>query len=313
LLPYLDQLAVFQNFSFAQNPPNPGDPKNTMLSMHAFWWDNDQNFPPPTSPGPVVPPMTNVIPRPPAPYGQALFGAEPTISTFICPSAPDINSYGNVLKCVAYGNGVPGYGYNPNFYAGGAHAYARSPGRLLRGYTHYVACGGDFSDGGFANLSVNNPGFEGMFWYKTPRSLGQIPDGTSNTMAFIEWHLTYVNYQMLFGDPVYYPSGWRGRPWSGGFDYTTWGTCPNAQTSLPGDWSQNLFGNNPSYNPCAYYPPGAPYFGIGYLGAGTIHDGYMIHVAMGDGSVHTINPNIAYSIWQALGGYNDGVEASLPD
>jgi prepilin-type N-terminal cleavage/methylation domain-containing protein len=315
LLPYLEQVATFQKFSFDQNPPNPSDPGFSYPLVHAFWWDNGKNYPPPAGVGAAAPaeiPAYNYIPRPPQLYGQTLFGAETRVRVFECPSAPDPTTYKTMLKCSAFGE-PPGYGYNAYFVPGngGASWFARSPGQLLRGVTHYVACGGDFSYQAFSsnNVVTNNHGLEGMFWYKTPRSLANIPDGTSNTMAFMEWHMGYQDATWM-GNAALYQNGWVGRYWADGYDYTTWGTCPNAATQLPGDAWQ--LGNQP--NPCvgAGYTLGAPYFGLNPQAAGSMHGNHLLQIAMGDGSVRTIDPGIDYAVWQAIGGWKDGMLANLP-
>jgi prepilin-type N-terminal cleavage/methylation domain-containing protein len=350
LLPYIDQLQVFQNFSFASNPTNPDDPGGTNTLCHSFWWSDGQNMPPPVrDPGVnVVPDPSNTIPRPPALYGQSLFGMEPRVKTFECPSAPDPATYGQMLRCSGFGgqpNGAPGpyvgppwnnvgsgYGYSEWFIPnnGGAHYYMRRPAALLRGITHYVACGGDFAygtwnyatvaNGGTGVAPAENHGFEGMFWYgginnQGVRRIGNIPDGTSNTMAFIEWHMGFQQQSAgscpgcaTSPDTISFPPGWMARPWAGGYDYTSWGLCPNNFVDNYGDNWQ--IGNNG--NVCGYYPPGSPYYGISYNAAGTLHVNHVIHVAMGDGSVRAIEPShLKLSLWLALGGYADGAQVPI--
>jgi prepilin-type N-terminal cleavage/methylation domain-containing protein len=308
LMPYLELTTVYDNFSLAPNPPNAADPTYQYGQLHAFWWDNNDNTPPPSGPSrgvpagvsdpiawlkagntyanwvpyPVVPQPASTIPRPPDPYGRALFGIEPRIKLFQCPSAPDPTACTNMIRCMAFGE--PGVDYSPWFlpgYGGSTH-FAGMPERLLKGTTNYVGCAGDFF--------TSPPLYRGVFTYNSRMSLQKVPDGVSNTMMFMEYAGGWVD----FGDPsqdATNPPGWAGLFWAGAMQYTTWGTCPNASC------------------PTCCDPLGPPTLGMFVNSANSFHN--VIQVAMCDGSVRGFRGDVDYKLWLALGGYQDGESVVL--
>ncbi len=150
LLPYLEQTARFNNFSF--------DPR------YALYYQNPFNKPPTTG--------TDDIPRPPR-----LYGCEGTIPTLLCPSAPPPDSYNTVWEATNYGTAGLDYpGAVPFF----GTTFTGAPGRLVLGRCNYLGMGG------FGPRS-EDPKLVGLFYYQSNNSVGRIPDGNSNTMMFGEY------------------------------------------------------------------------------------------------------------------------------
>ena len=196
------------------------------------------------------------------------------ISTFVCPSDP----------------GAPGFG------GGGGY---RSGGYGFQG--NYVGC----ADDGY--IRINRPGYpgygihtlRGVFYANSSTRLGEIKDGTSNTLLFSE-----VKIRGKKGD-----DGWGGGGgyWGGGqhaaFGFTTMET-PN--TSLADRvWRCK----DVSF-------PGSPCLSVGddinkTVFARSYHSGG-VNAAMVDGSVRFVSENIALSPWKAMGSRDGNEVASSP-
>jgi prepilin-type processing-associated H-X9-DG protein len=201
LLPYLEQDAVFKNFSFRPNlyplyydtsltpgGDGDGDPLNCPLSTY-----------------------TDNIPRPPA-----LYGCEPTISTFLCP-ADDAQSSVTALWGINYGNRGLDYPVgSPNIDIGGSHRFARAPGRRIMGRSNYLASAGYYAQSIY-------PQYRGFFYYKSKNSIAKIPDGTSNTTMFME----YTGGFVVWGGSGGRPDGISNGSWSTGPNFTGFGTIGN--------------------------------------------------------------------------------------
>jgi len=242
LLPYVEQDAVFRNFSF--------DPS------FAFYFQNPLNRPPSTG--------KDVIPRPPA-----LYGCEPTVQSFLCPSADDPSATVTALLAINYGSaGIDYPAGAPKF-----HVFSSAPGRLIMGRSNYVGVAG--------SIGATST-FRGFFGYKSKTSIGRVPDGTSNTMMFAEMAGGFVNWAGSGG----IPSGWSSPSWSTGPNYTSFGFCPD-HTNPNCDFVNSL--------------------GLNFGTFGSKHAGNVINVAFGDGSVRQVQPNLPFGVQLAIGGISDGV------
>jgi prepilin-type N-terminal cleavage/methylation domain-containing protein len=164
LLPYIEQDNIWKNIGPAYATTNGSmlDDGNMNPNM-AFWFDN-----------PYPPTLIYT-------YGKT------RIKTFICPSAPDGEPENN-----AYGKGTSG-----GWLIGGPHIrntttqvftvgfwyedYQSVETLMPLGVTHYLGSGG-LGRG-------NNPTyskFEGIFVDRNAKKVAAIPDGTSNTLMFVE-------------------------------------------------------------------------------------------------------------------------------
>jgi prepilin-type N-terminal cleavage/methylation domain-containing protein len=196
LLPYLEQTAMYQNFSFQP-------------AMYVNYWNDPLNRPPSTN--------TDSIPRPPARYGT-----EGTIKTLLCPSNPAPETYTTVLMACNYATAGQDYaGSN------GGHVFSSAPGRLVLGRSSYLGVGGYY--GAPATEAANGcPGCEGMFFYKSQNAIARITDGSSNTMMYAEYAGGYIQW----GGSGGIPDGLAAGSWSAGFNYTGFGNPCNGATQI---------------------------------------------------------------------------------
>jgi prepilin-type processing-associated H-X9-DG protein len=201
LLPYIEQQAVFNNFSFRPN-------------LYPLYYDTSVNKGGDGDGDPLNCPLstyTDNIPRPPT-----LYGCEANISIFLCPSADDPSATVTALWGINYG--TPGLDMpNPPISGfAGSHRFARAPGRLVMGRSNYLGVAGYYAPSQF-------PQFAGFFYYLSKASIARVPDGTSNTFMFAEYAGGYVDWGGSGGRP----SGWSTGSWSSGPNYTGFGVCPN--------------------------------------------------------------------------------------
>jgi len=261
LLPYLEMNAQFALFDFKSN----------------LWYYSTQNTPGPGNP---------TIPRPPARYG-----AEGDFRTFLCPSASDkkTNPACVAIYCGYVGVDFPsGINPPPSMNPGETVYYDTGTGsRQAFGRTHYLANGGDWQ----TDLGIKYR-FRGPFYWKSKEPLGNIVDGTSNTLLFGE--------ASAGGDP-FNPIPWPPSP----------SPVPNPATGSGYSWA------------CG---PTFTTFGLGsqqYDGANgwgrfaSKHPG-IIEFAFADGSVRPLvrieNYNSsAFNVLRAVGGMKDGVTFDLGD
>jgi prepilin-type N-terminal cleavage/methylation domain-containing protein/prepilin-type processing-associated H-X9-DG protein len=253
LLPYVEQDARFRNFSFRP-------------SQYPLYWQDPLNRP--TNTG------TDTIPRPPAVYG-----AEGTVKTFLCPSAPAPESY--VTVALAANFGTKGVDY-PAGAKGDAFVFSPAPGRLVLGRTNYLGSGG--YDAPSQNASLGCPGCQGLFTYQSRNSLDRVPDGTSGTFLFIE----YVGGNINWNGSAGIPSGPTGAAWACGFNYTGLGT-PRGDGFTAADVDPRPDGMNASY---ALF--------------GSKHAGGVVNVCYADGSVRHVTTAIDFQTWVYLSGMADG-------
>jgi len=266
ILPYIEQTPVFNNFSFRPTvyPLFYQDPFNRPASTGSA-----------TNPNPPAPPTTN-------PSG--IYGTQPTIPVYLCPSALPPSSYQTVLMMVDYANGANG---EPNdvgksFPAGGGagHVFSSCPGCSVLGRSNYLGIGGYYDP-------VYVPTYVGVFTWKSAVKISTITngDGTSNTMGFAEYFGGWIYWAGAGG----IPDGIDGASWSCGFNYTGFGT--------------------PATNPAAVPPPATATTAAGsgpYGQFSSMHTGNIINVAFCDGSVRQISPSIDFNNWVFLSGYADG-------
>jgi prepilin-type N-terminal cleavage/methylation domain-containing protein/prepilin-type processing-associated H-X9-DG protein len=261
LLPYLEQQAKFAGFSFDPNYP--------------LYYRNPVNLPHATG--------MDDIPRPPDVYA-----CEGTIKTFLCPSAPQDTVA--ALMAIEYGIAnknyplVPGVNDKPR-----GPIWSSAPGRLVIGRSNYLGCGGI----GLQLLKLENSKYRGLFGYKQRTKIGDIPDGTSNTLLFLEY--AGGQHPALPGTGI--PAGWVTGSWSAGFNYLDFGLCPNGDSPDP----------HQSHNPNCDNPDFSQTNVLSFGTFGSMHANNQINVAYADGSVRTLDPAIKFDILAALGGYADGV------
>jgi prepilin-type N-terminal cleavage/methylation domain-containing protein/prepilin-type processing-associated H-X9-DG protein len=263
LLPYLEQDAVYSNFSFRP-------------SLYVLFYQDPNNRPPSTG--------TDVIPPAPTPTGR--YGTQGEFKVFQCPAAPDGASevtkymYNQIHSPPAVPNVDcnPGSSCNPK--ANGAVG-SSAPGRLVLGHTNYLGVGGDF----------RAPQWQALFHYNSKNSIGRVPDGTSNTIFFGEAWGGYVDWAGGGG----IPSGWTGWSWAGGFQWMSFGSCPNPVNAncCP----------NPDNPNC---PSGSQYRGLGPPEFGSLHPGNRFNIAFADGSVHYLATDMDFPLFRALVGFADG-------
>src|SRR5262249_37745171 len=128
LLPYLEQQNAYNNWSF-DTPP-----------ITRAWYQNPANRPPSTG--------STSYPPPPAP--RTMYGGEPKISTFLCPSAPDPKSYTTVFMFSAHNAGPsypPQYIHANNLYPVGTDntvyfVFSSAPGAIVLNRNNYLPIGG---------------------------------------------------------------------------------------------------------------------------------------------------------------------------
>src|SRR5262249_19064224 len=140
LLPYVEQDNRFRSFSFRP-------------STYPLWYQDPVNRPPTTG--------SDTVPRPPD-----LYGAEGTIKTFLCPSAPSPESSFPALM------GVPSATAGVDYPFAGVrdpHLFSSAPGRLVLGRTNYLGSGGFGPPS--QNASQGCPGCDGLFTYQSRNSL----------------------------------------------------------------------------------------------------------------------------------------------
>jgi hypothetical protein len=253
LLPYIEQQAAFNNYSFAASKGGFRADGKTPAILYYF---DPLNRPPTTS--------TDVVPRPPV-----LYGCEPVVPSYRCPSADnDIGSTNTALMCVDYGN--PGNDYNAAS-GGNSHVFSSAPGRMVLARSNYLGVGGYYAP----SADSTSAQFRGFYTYLSKTSIAKVPDGTSNTLMFME----YAGGFTKWGGSGGIPDGWSTGHWSAGFNYLGFGLDTQL---LIAD------GNH------------------GWWSFGSKHAGGIINSDYGDGSVRQINPNLDFNTLIALGGVADG-------
>ncbi len=246
----------------------------------------------------------NNIPQSATPPVQGRWGLQlPNIKTFLCPAAkpPEEMTYLVQVTGCGYANqdyrdtpstlGLPAGQFNSTFFI---YANTGSPYVLANtGQTNYLF------NRGFLEHPSDDPNFPdspypGPFPYTnkagapaafstqgTPTNKGTalegIPDGTSNTIMFMESYSGQIdNFQGT--------SGWVALNWGHAPFYADFGTCPDA-TNQNCDPNHGLFG---------------------WALPSSVHGGNRINTAFCDGSVRSLPPNMSYSLFVFLTGATDG-------
>jgi prepilin-type N-terminal cleavage/methylation domain-containing protein/prepilin-type processing-associated H-X9-DG protein len=280
LLPYIEQDNQYKLFSFRPAP----DGATTSGPTQFFSWFRDPLNRPPTT-------NTTAIPRPPLQYGS-----EGNISIFLCPSAPAVDTGSTAIQFVSPPAGtppnvsVPGIDFNAAF--GFNIWFSTMPGAQIMGRTNYLASAGNPYPRVDRRSTTNPPGrvdAHGLFYYKSKVSLAAVPDGTSNTLAFVECAGGLLTVD---GDPFFGTPRWTMNAWAWGVWWSAYGICPNPNAAAgPGQNCINSGGGQ----------------GLSVFAAGSLHAGGICNVAMGDGSVHGLNaPAMDFLSLIYLAGARDG-------
>jgi prepilin-type N-terminal cleavage/methylation domain-containing protein/prepilin-type processing-associated H-X9-DG protein len=270
LLPYLEQDNQYKLFSFRPAPVGSG---TSGPNVFFAWFRDPLNRPATTN--------ALTVPRPPAVYG-----AEGNLKVFSCPAAPSVDTSSSVIQAVIPG-GTAGVDWNPDFGTPGTYWYSTEPGAQIMGRTNYLASAGwpvPRTDRTNPNGTVD---VHGLFYYNSSESLGRVPDGTSNTLMFVEnaGGLNSISGDAFFGTPKWWMNAWAWGVWWSGY-----GICPNA--------------NKPPGQNCNNTPQGR---GLSLFSAGSMHAGSICNVAMADGSVRGLNvPAIDSLSLYYLAGAKDG-------
>jgi prepilin-type N-terminal cleavage/methylation domain-containing protein/prepilin-type processing-associated H-X9-DG protein len=272
LLPYIEQDNQYKLFSFRPAPEGSG-----ISGPNVFfaWFRDPLNRPPTTN--------TLTIPRPPNPYG-----AEGNLAIFQCPSAPAIDPASTVIQFINPPAGsVGGVDYPVDLGPAQSYWYSTMPGAQILGRTNYLASAGNPFPKVDRNNTANRVDVHGLFYYKSKVSFAAVPDGTSNTIAFVE---CAGGLDAISGDQFFSGSHWTMQAWAGALWWSAYGICPN-RNSPPGQNCNNSAGG----------------LGLSVFAAGSTHAGGICNVAMGDGSVHGLNaPSIDSLSLYYLAGYRDG-------
>jgi prepilin-type N-terminal cleavage/methylation domain-containing protein len=275
LLPHLEQDNLFRGFTI----PSPATPQN--------WWAN----------APVVlnnRPNGGTSPTPPPPLVK--WGAQGEVKTFQCPSGASPTETPAALMLAPQNNGTQRTS-NPALFGGAGFVFSGDPGSKVLGKNHYAAMAGYplFSAGTINGQTTANGQFAGIYAALWPSvasttpvtnalpgtTITAITDGTSNTIAFIEYSNAWVN----FGDGNSL-TGNSALAWAGGFLYTYWEMGPVAR-------DRTTYPTMPQ-SKSPWFRPSSPHTGI-------------VQASMGDGSVRALRTSMSYSTFVIMGGMGDGV------
>jgi prepilin-type N-terminal cleavage/methylation domain-containing protein/prepilin-type processing-associated H-X9-DG protein len=280
LLPYVEQDNQYKLFSFRPAPEGSGI---SGPNVYFAWFRDPLNRPATTN--------LTTIPRPPAVYG-----GEGQFKVFTCPSAPAVDTSSTVVQWIQPPDGNPATNtpapvayvdYNPDLSPPSYYWYSTLPGSQILGRTNYLASAGDPRTRVDRTSTTNPPArvnAKGLFYYKSKESIGKVPDGTSNTIMFVE---SAGGNHLISGDAYFGTVHWTMQAWAGAVWWSAYGICPN---------SSNGNCNNPNSGST----------GTSVFSAGGLHGG-VCNVAMADGSVRGINaPNIDTLSLAYLAGARDG-------
>ena len=256
LLPYMEQNNQYALWSFRPAPENTGIANGGQNGPTTFslWFRDPLNRPATTN--------TTVIPRPPT-----IYGSEGTPKPFTCPSAPSPDPSSTAFQF--FPNGVANIDFNQDAGPAGNIWVATQPGSLVMGHTNYIPSAGDWRPRQDRNNPTSTVDCHGVFGYfKKKVSVGKIPDGTSNTVMYVE------AAGGLYSAGTPFPSSvWTDWSWGGGQYWSAYGICPNSNAAGVGI-NCNFGGGGLGLSP--------------FVG-GSTHAGAIVNMAFADGSVHGIN------------------------
>jgi prepilin-type N-terminal cleavage/methylation domain-containing protein len=266
LLPYLELDSQFRLFSFR---PAPEGDTTSGPNVFFIWFRDPLNRPTTTN--------ALDIPRPPGQYG-----AEGNYKVFRCPSAPEFDPASTVIQAVAPPGTTAGVDWNSAWGGAGNVWFSTQPGAQIMGRTNYLASAGDPRLRGGKDA-------HGLFYYKSKESVRSVPDGTSNTLMFVE---NAGGRFSTTADPNFATPMWTMNAWAWGVWWSGYGVCPNVNTP-----------NGPGQN-CSTNAAG---LGLSVYTAGSLHAGNICMVALADGSVKGLNVKTMDSLTVAyLAGIRDG-------
>jgi prepilin-type N-terminal cleavage/methylation domain-containing protein len=276
LLPYIEQQALYNQFSF----PNQGD--TSFYVSNQYVPAGQGQFTPYYRDPWNRPPTTNTDTLPACPNPSGMWGIQGEIKILQCPSAP--SQYVTSLLVVSYGLTA---GVDYNAYASGGHIASAAPGRDVINHVNYMGVAG--ATGFVDNKKVTHLPNYGPFTYNSNVSLGQISsaDGTSNTLMFGE----YAGGFTTVLSPL--ATGLMTASRATGFNYTNF-QPPTGYGQLATAAQVND-------------PNGAAW---GFFGS--MHTGNITQFSMCDGSVQRLTSSIDFQVYNALAGYEDGVAVTLP-
>ncbi len=307
-LPYLEQDAAFKNYSFHY----PVAPSATLTGYFRDPLDrppstDQQTYPPPTDP------FTG------QPNATGLYGIQPQVKTFLCPSAKSPNEYVSVFLCQT--GFTAGVDYPATTAIGGFTTdFSRWPGGVVAARCNYVGMAGwgDASNAtGSFGSAAQAQGYLGVFAYNPndPRNSNPVPnndvnapapagvklekiqDGTGNTIMYLETAggsgrgdaNPGINggAGLYAGSPQAYLDDWSTASWASNAWQSLFGTCPD-----------------PTNGNCS--PPNSSGLGLSWGEPGSLHSANRINVAYCDGSVRSIPGNINFGLFVSICGYRDG-------
>jgi len=275
LMPYIELDNQYRIFSF--RPAPPGDTTNGP-NIYFIWFRDPLNRPTTTDSLP--------IPRPPGTYG-----GEGQFRQFVCPAALPFDPSSTVIQAVN-GPGAAGTDFNSAWGGSGTYWYSTQPGAQILGRTNYLASAGDprrRNDRTSTTTPINTVDAKGLFYYQSKESVRNVPDGTSNTIMFVE----NAGGMLAPGDPFFGTRMWTQNSWAWGIWYSAYGVCPNQNTP-----------NGPGQN-CSTAADGLQ---SSVFAAGSMHAGNIMMSALADGSVRGLNVRVLDSLSLAyLAGAKDGL------
>ncbi len=245
----------------------------------------------------------NNIPASATPPVQGQWGLQrPTPKVFICPAAVAPEEFAYVTQVQRVGQGDVDYRGSLFGDAPGANHYTTylydnvSATYIVAntGTTNYLANRGYLTK----DSPPDGSPFPGLFPYTkqtsaptpfstqgTPNGRGlpleAVPDGTSNTIAFMETNGGFINGLGT--------QGWVGHNWGHAMFFADFGTCP--------DHTNDVLNNGN----CDF-----AHGGFGFGEPSSQHAGNRINTAFGDGSVRSLAPNVDFTVFVYMCGASDG-------
>jgi prepilin-type N-terminal cleavage/methylation domain-containing protein len=276
LLPYMEQDNTNKNFSYDPFPQTRN------------WYSNPLNRPP----------STGLTTYPPCNNATGIYGAQPGVKPYVCPSGTQDNAATAILMLSPQGCGYPGtlqtpalgYGYTA-LGNGPGFTFSSNPGSIMLSRNSYLAmggypmfdasCGCAYLDCGSGNIQEIAPydhadQYRGIYTYSQNVRIVGITDGTSSTIAFGE-----------------YSNGWVDFGAGNALTGPTLATFPTSMIYT--FWDQGK-GTTNSGQPAPYDD---------YYRFSSKHAG-VSNWAFGDGSVKGIARTLDYGVFVQLGGYRDG-------